>query len=255
MPRDIAYEPNEHGGRLVYYGATADADFWDERWAEKANYGRAREGHLPHYLRRAVRTIPAGGRVLEAGCGYGHFTVAMAARGFRAEGVDWAPQTVERLQKEFPAIPFMAGDVRALDVPDNSYDAVYSPGVCEHFVEGPDEVLHETARILRPNGLAIISAPTFNPLRQRLASAGRFPAARNGAFYQYAFSRVELEAAIRSAGMTPIGFYANSTMKTLRDHLSVPGPAGPLGKVVSVALDYAPVTRSWGHAGVWLASA
>ena len=70
----------------------------------------------------------------------GHFTVAMSARGFEAHGLDFAERIIEALNERYPDI-FVEGDARWSPYPDGYFDATYSPGVCEHFEEGPDAVL------------------------------------------------------------------------------------------------------------------
>ncbi|MCM3885104.1 bifunctional 2-polyprenyl-6-hydroxyphenol methylase/3-demethylubiquinol 3-O-methyltransferase UbiG [Frankia sp. R82] len=174
----LVVQPGAHRGRLAFYRQSADAAFWDDLWdAQPVDYRRARTGHLPLHLRRAVRRhLRPGGRVLEAGCGPGEFSVAMAARGFTADAVDWAPRTVARLRAAAPRLRVWQGDVRALEVPDGSYDAVYSPGVCEHFEAGPADVLRETFRVLRPGGVALVSTPCFSPLLRGLGRAATSPA-------------------------------------------------------------------------------
>ncbi|MCK9878967.1 class I SAM-dependent methyltransferase [Frankia sp. Ag45/Mut15] len=175
----LVVQPGRHRGRLAFYRQTADAAFWDDLWdAQPVDYLRARTGHLPLHLRRAVRRyLHPGGRVLEAGCGPGEFSVAMAVRGFTADAVDWAPRTVARLRAAAPQLRVWQGDVRALEVPDGCYDAVYSPGVCEHFETGPGEVLRETFRVLRPGGIALVSTPCFSPLLRALGRVATSPVA------------------------------------------------------------------------------
>ena len=79
--------------------------------------------------------------------------------------------------------------MRQIDNPSPEPENVYSPGVCEHFEDGPVDVLQETLRVLRVGGIAVVSTPCFNRWLQRrtaaLASAGAPPGAT---FYQYAFA-------------------------------------------------------------------
>ena len=148
------------GTRLKYYMQPADVDYWTDLWkqAGETSYVRASRGHLPHQLRQTFRRwAKRGGRTLEAGCGLGHFTVAAHALGYQAEGLDWSADTIETMRQRFPSIPWRVGDVRKLEFANASFDTVYSPGVCEHFIEGPITVLSETHRILRRGGVAIVS--------------------------------------------------------------------------------------------------
>ncbi len=259
----LVVEPTAHGGRLAFYRQAADAAYWDELWdAQPADYRRARAGHLPLHLRRAVRRhLPPGGRVLEAGCGPGQFSVAMAARGFTAEAVDWAPRTVERLRTAAPKIRVWRGDVRRLDVPDGYYDAVYSPGVCEHFADGPQEVLRETLRVLRPGGTALVSTPCFSPLLRALGPGGgpgRLPRPRAGEFYQYAFTPAELSAVLRAVGFEQVRAHPYGALATV---LEFTGPGRALAarvprarlRPLEAALDLLGVAHLSGRACLWVA--
>ena len=95
----------------------------------------------------------------------GHFTVAMSARGFEAHGLDFAERIIEALNERYPDI-FVEGDARWSPYPGGYFDATYSPGVCEHFEEGPDAVLAEAFRDLRPSGALYVSIPYLNALRR-----------------------------------------------------------------------------------------
>ena len=91
---------------------------------------------FPVYL-AIRRALPAGGRVLDVGCGAGAFTALLAHRGFEAVGIDEDPDVVSCARE-------MAGDLRApirieraaaddLSVFYDQFDLVYSLGVVEHF--------------------------------------------------------------------------------------------------------------------------
>lgn len=255
----ITSEPGYETRRLKYYRATeTDPAYWDALWAsiDTGGYARERRGHLPRFLAAPVaKYLTPGARVLEAGCGLGGFTVAMKARGFDAEGCDYAPQVVAKLTDRFPEIRFFVADVRRMkDTPDGAYDAVYSPGVVEHFEAGPEPILAETWRILKPGGVALVSTPCLNGFRRRLARRGAFPAPPAGIFYQYAFAPEEMATILRGVGFVVEEVGLRGTLKTLADHTAVGRVRfGPLLKPVAVALDLLPVTRHWGHSALWVA--
>jgi SAM-dependent methyltransferase len=244
------------GPRLKRYSHAADVDYWTQLWeaAQSVSYARELRGHLPHQLRGTfARWVERGARVLEAGCGLGHFTVAATALGFAAQGLDWSEPTIKRLRQQFPSIPWRVGDVRDLPFGAGSFDAVYSPGVCEHFEEGPVEVLGETHRVLRPGGIAIISTPCFNSWLERRASAfGTKPESSESAFFEYAFTPEGLAGALRHIGFDIVTIRPYAVLDTLVrfGNWRVPRLLNlPLG----YGMDYVPVVRNWGSTCLWVA--
>jgi len=268
MPREITMtagivitvEPSSYGGRLKYFSRAADDAFWDDLWLHEEaeiDYSRYQAGHLPRFLKRTfIRHVQPGARVLEAGCGLGWFTVAANALGFKAEGVDYAPQVIAMLQARFPSINFFRGDVRKLsNIPDNTYDAIYSPGVCEHFEEGPEDVLREAYRLVKDGGIVLVSTPCFNAFRRFLHRLGAFQHAPEGAFYQYAFSQQEMTAILEGIGFDVLECDYRGTLFTLREHIPLISrlPLGHLGKPIAVALDAIPGINRWGQGCMWVA--
>jgi len=244
------------GPRLKYFSRAADVGYWTEMWdaARTVSYERAQRGHLPHQLRDTfARWVEPGARVLEAGCGLGHFTVAATARGFAAEGLDWSEPTIGRLREQFPSIPWHVGDVRALQFETGSFDAVYSPGVCEHFEEGPVRVLTETHRILRSGGIAVVSTPCFNSwLAHRASTFDTSQPPSESGFYQYAFTPDGLARVLVDIGFEVLCIRPYATLDTLVQfgNWRVPRLLNlPLG----YGMDYVPIVRNWGSTCLWVA--
>jgi ubiquinone/menaquinone biosynthesis C-methylase UbiE len=101
---------------------------------------------------------PQDARVLEIGCGTGAITRALAARPTVSEvvGVEPSPGLVKRargLAATLPAISFMEADGRDVPLPEESFDVVVVHTVLSH-VPGPDRVVAEAFRLLRPGGWA-----------------------------------------------------------------------------------------------------
>jgi SAM-dependent methyltransferase len=95
-------------------------------------------------------------------------------------------------------------DLSALAIRDATLAGYVSLGVVEHDPAGPDAVLAEARRVLAPGGVLLVSVPYVNGARRIAGSwirrRNRAIARRGGAFYQYAFSRAELAAALARHG-------------------------------------------------------
>ena len=195
--------------RLVYYKQKADAGYWDMHWDKLIRpefYVGALEGQLGQFEELFTNYLPADDRILEAGCGPGQWVIALRQRGYNIEGVDWAKETIEKVNRIFPDLPIQSGDVCALEVEDGFYGGYISLGVVEHRAEGPEPFLSEAFRVLKSGGVAIISVPWFNPLRILKAWAGCFKVneVKGMEFYQYAFRASEMKNHLTSAGFNII---------------------------------------------------
>jgi SAM-dependent methyltransferase len=257
VPERLAIEEDRATGvRLKRYSHAADVEYWTRRWqsVENVSYKREQRGHLPHQLRTTFcRWVPVGARTLEAGCGLGHFTVAANVLGYRAEGLDWSSPTIERLRSQFGGITWHVGDVRELQFEDDLFDAIYSPGVCEHFREGPERVLTETRRVLRPGGIAVVSTPCFNEWLQRWAPtfAADEPVDET-TFYEYAFSPSGMAAVLEGLGFRVLQIRPYAALDTLQSYGGWRVPRH-LKDALAFSLDYVPVIRNWGSTCIWVA--
>ena len=214
----------EHG-RLVYFLEPATAEFWDHHWSgalNRGSYAEAETGQLAWFEEPFTRYLPKTGTILEAGCGIGLYVVALLVRGYNVVGVEWAPRTVDAVRGIFPGLPVTAGDVTALQVPDNTFAAYVSLGVMEHRREGPEPFLQEAYRVLAPGGVAMISVPHFHPLRRAKGLLGGYGGDETGlGFYQYAYSRKEFSAQIKQAGFELLETRGYDGVKGVKDEIGM----------------------------------
>jgi SAM-dependent methyltransferase len=134
---------------------------WDavaERFAEwqRAIRGSERLERLDDLLRR----VPARPDVLELGSGAGVRSTRMLAEGGRLTGVDISAEQIRRARERIPEARFVHGDVMAVELAPEAFDAVVSFYVLNNL---PREQLGPLfGRVhgwLRPGGWFLASLP------------------------------------------------------------------------------------------------
>ena len=250
MTGPVTLESGPDGLRARELGEVPDVEHWEARWASlDLDDGPAASGHLPHQLRATfLARVPPPARVLEAGCGRAHFTIALHARGYDAVGLDWGAATLGRVRAAHPDLELHEGDVRSSPFPDGDFDAVYSPGVCEHFPEGPDAVLADAFRVLRPGGLAFVATPFLNALRRRRWAGGR---GGGGDFHQYVFPAGTLTRTLERLGFVDVTTHPYGVGATFLEEW--PRLRRLLDRKAVGALDLVPGLRRLGSTAIWIA--
>lgn len=118
--------------------------------------------------------IKDGYRVLDIGCanGYSTFRQAELHNLSSITGVDFASnmlnaaEVTKRNKSLGSEICFIEGDIRSLNLPDNSYDVVYTTRVLINLPTWEQQVLGiaECLRVVKPNGTVILSEGFWEPL-------------------------------------------------------------------------------------------
>ena len=145
---------------------------------------------------RVTQLVPAGGRLLDLGCGAMYATAIFAVLGYECTGWDdfqdpWYQQgdTLHRLmafaERHGIAVHAgAAGDGAALPFPRESFDVVTVLDVIEHLHGSPRGLLNAAGTLLRPGGLLVVTMPNAVNLRKRLSVlVGRTNYARVDGFY------------------------------------------------------------------------
>lgn len=150
-------------------------------------------------LTRAL--LPAGGRVLDVGCGTGFFLEAfaagaeslMAGEGPRIEGwgLDAEPLAVAMCRERGLEHVHQgsAGDLAA--VADQRFDLIFMLDVLEHL-DDDQAALREATRLLAPGGRIVVTVPAFRFLWSKHDDVS---------MHKRRYTREELAGAFRGAGL------------------------------------------------------
>jgi SAM-dependent methyltransferase len=117
-----------------------------------------------HWHRYAfARRFAAGKRVLDAACGEGYGTALLATVAASAVGIDIDIATIEHARAtygESARFRFIAASCTGFPLPSASIDLIVSFETIEHLsAEEQRQMLSEFARVLKPDGLFVLSSP------------------------------------------------------------------------------------------------
>ncbi len=105
-------------------------------------------------------------RILDIGCGWGHFLKMVKDRGWEAWGVELSKASCDYIRNRL-GISAFNGVLKETSFDTEYFDAVVMEDVLEHMSD-PFETIIEVRRILHPNGLIIIKTPNAASLIIRL---------------------------------------------------------------------------------------
>lgn len=111
------------------------------------------------------RHLPTGASVLDAGCGTGRLLSDLERQRYRVTGLDILPDAVLRARTRLDGGRAEVGDVTELPFADRRFDCVLLLDVLEHVDDR--RALAEAARVLRANGLLVVTVPACPRLWSR----------------------------------------------------------------------------------------
>jgi ubiquinone/menaquinone biosynthesis C-methylase UbiE len=161
---------------LVNDAATICFDFGKIASRYDAWYRTPRGAMYDRLEKRAIDgLLPSasdGDRLLDIGCGTGHFSEHFASRGFAVTGVDISESMIAiARQKTIGRSAFAVADAERLPVADETFDVAAAITVLE-FVSDPARVVSEMVRcVKKPGGLLILGVlnrlSAYNRTKQR----------------------------------------------------------------------------------------
>ena len=114
--------------------------------------------HLP-------RVPPAGGALLDVGCGNGGFLRLASEMGWNVSGLDFDPDAVQQARNA--GFDVTVGGVDALAHVIERFDVITLSHVIEHVAD-PNDLLVRLNRLLKPGGMLWLETPNIHSLGHRL---------------------------------------------------------------------------------------
>ena len=161
-----------------------------------AMYDRLEKKAISRYL----PSNPKGKKLLEVGCGTGHWSRFFSEYGFEVTGLDVSERMINAaLQKGIPNVSFHIGDGHFLPFADDSFDLTAAITTLE-FVRDTGAVLREMIRCTRKPGMILLG------VLNRLSKVNRQRQDRTESPYTAArlFSPVELKQFLQPHGQVEI---------------------------------------------------
>jgi len=110
-------------------------------------------------------------RILDLGCGTGHYCGRFARDGCEAIGIDLDPAMIATAQREYPRARFACLDMRDSGTFPPGFDLIYCIGnSLPHVTQADlDGLLASIVRLLRPGGAWVFQIVNYDPLFSRTA--------------------------------------------------------------------------------------
>jgi len=210
--------------RLVSIKNEASSNYWDEHWNSGDFESILKNSRNVFITDNTRKYLKPGSRILEGGCGRGDKVYSLQASGFDAYGVDFAQDTVGRINKLAPELKVSLGDVRKLDFQNDFFDGYWSLGVIEHFYNGYADIAKEMRRVLRNEGYLFLTVPSMSLLRKLKARLGLYPEykysqEREKNFYQFLLPTSQIIKSFEEIGFSLLSISPLDGAKGMKDEI------------------------------------
>ncbi|MFA6036256.1 MAG: class I SAM-dependent methyltransferase [Candidatus Micrarchaeia archaeon] len=199
---------------------------WDEKfrkagalWGEEPSLGA--KFAAGYFAKRGVRTV------LDVACGYGKDSVFLAKSGFEVTGVDFSLEGLrlagERAMAAGVVVKWMPADVRMLQMPNGSFDAVLCNNIMTLFIrQEREKAAAEIERVLARGGSLVVSERSVagKPKKAREVEPNTF--ADEEHLHHY-FSKEEMEKLFAGIKFEKTSEENDSSEKEARPHLLMAG--------------------------------
>ena len=126
--------------------------------------------YIPEDMTMLSKYANKGDKILDLGCGNGRLIGLFEGKGIEYIGVDNSKKMIEIARAKYPQGKFLVIPDLNLPFPDSSFDKVYCLAVFHHIPsdEFRLQFLNEIKKILKPQGILILTVWNLNPFKMIL---------------------------------------------------------------------------------------
>jgi len=161
------------------------------------------------FFYRGITEYKRTGNILDIGCLWGLFLSIAKKKGWDCYGVEPFTEAADYAREKF-GLNIFQGDIKKAHYPNNYFDVITMFDVIEHSVN-PANILAETHRILKNDGLLCVGTPNLNGIyttSQNIYGKLRFnkltPNYLNPPFHFYGFNKKNIKKLLNKAGFEVI---------------------------------------------------
>lgn len=147
------------------------------------------------------KAFPGKGKILDLGCGYGHFIEKARNYGWSVWGVD--PSSSALYSAKRKGLNVIEASVDDISFPDNSFDVVTAFYVLEHL-PNPLSTAKKIFEMLKPGGMIVIRVPHTTPIVRFLSFFKIENNLYDTPYHLYDFSPGTITVLLKKAGFTLI---------------------------------------------------
>lgn len=146
------------------------------------HYSKCEDLKRLRFIQQRIENSKPPLQILEVGCGNGNISFQIAHFGHQVVGIDLSTESIDYANKHF-VLPNLIFKTLAAEQIDGHalYDVIICSEVLEHLVE-PAKVLLQIFRMLKPNGIALITVPNGKGPRERFITKPIQKLRKNGGF-------------------------------------------------------------------------
>ncbi len=159
------------------------------------------KGNFKNTAKMIINKYPSGGRLLDIGCGYGHFLKIMSGYDWQVEGIDLSTNTVTHARQM--GLNVSQATIEDISLPESSFQVITMFYVLEHVVN-PSGTLKRAFNLLIPGGLVIIRIPHTTPLVSLLSIFRINNNLYDAPFHLYDYSPKVIELLLNKSGFFSI---------------------------------------------------